>query len=77
MAIEKIEIMGAVLKLPAKQHCQSSPSTSKLGQSGQISHAGSSQTAPRILIFSIVMGADYSFYMKTVPARFSRLLFFL
>ena len=26
----KIEILGAVLELPAKQHCQSSPFTSKL-----------------------------------------------
>ena len=28
--------------------------------------AGSSKTAPRILIFSIVMGADYSFYVKSI-----------
>ena len=28
--------------------------------------AGSSKTAPRILIFSIVMGADHSFYVKTI-----------
>ena len=27
MAIEKIKILGAVLELPAKQHCQSSPFT--------------------------------------------------
>jgi hypothetical protein len=25
MAIEKIEILGAVLELPAKKHCQFSP----------------------------------------------------
>jgi len=25
MAIEKIKILGVVLKLPAKQHCQLSP----------------------------------------------------
>ena len=25
MAIEKIKILGAVLELPAKQHCQFSP----------------------------------------------------
>ena len=29
--IEKMKILGAVLELPAKQHCQSSPFTSKLG----------------------------------------------
>jgi hypothetical protein len=39
MAIEKIKILGALLELPAKQHCQSSPFISKLGQIGQISGA--------------------------------------
>ena len=33
---EKVKIPGAVLELPAKQHCQSSPFTSKLGNIGQI-----------------------------------------
>jgi hypothetical protein len=28
--------------------------------------AGSSKTAPRILILSIAMGADYSFQMKNI-----------
>ena len=36
---EKMKILGAVLELPAKQHCQSSPFTSKLGQIGQIGSA--------------------------------------
>ena len=49
MAIEKIKILGAVLELPAKQHCQFS-----------------SKTAPWILIFSIVLGAKYSFYVKSI-----------
>ena len=31
--------------------------------------AGSSQKAPRILIFSIAMGADYSFYVKTIETH--------
>ena len=31
--------------------------------------AGSSQTAPRILIFSIAMGADYSFHVKTIETH--------
>ena len=39
MAIEKIKIVGAILELPAKQHCQSSPFTSKLGQIGQLGSA--------------------------------------
>jgi hypothetical protein len=34
MAIEKIKILGAVLELPAKQHCKSSPFTSKVVQIG-------------------------------------------
>ena len=38
-AIEKMQILGAVLELLAKQHCQSSPFTSKLGQIGQIGSA--------------------------------------
>ena len=37
--IEKIKILEAVLELPAKQHCQSSPFNSKLGQIGQIGSA--------------------------------------
>ena len=32
MAIEKIKILGAVLELPAKQHCQFSLFTTKMGQ---------------------------------------------
>ena len=39
MAVEKIKILEAVLEVPAKQHCQSSPFTSKLGQIGQIGRA--------------------------------------
>ena len=38
-AVEKIKILGAVLELPAKQHCQFSPFTSRLGQIGQIGSA--------------------------------------
>ena len=34
-----MKILGAVLDLPAKQHCQSNPFTSKLGQIGQIGSA--------------------------------------
>ena len=65
MAIEKIKIPGAVLELPAKHHCQFSPfgPTSEVnGLDCQCCLAGSSKTAPGILIFSIAMGADYSFY---------------
>ena len=64
MAIEEIKILGAVLYLPARQHCQSSPIYLKHGLNGPnwwCCLAGSSKTVPRILIFSIVMCAKYSF----------------
>jgi hypothetical protein len=32
-SIKKMKILGALLELPAKQHCQSSPFTSKLAKS--------------------------------------------
>ena len=77
MAIEKIKILGAVLMLPAKQHCQFSqfgPIFEVNGLNWQCYLAGSSKTAPRIFIFSIAMGADYSFEVKNieiwVPAFF-------
>ena len=60
-----MKILGALLELPAKQHCQSSQFTSKLGQIGQIGSAVW-LVAPKILIFSITMDADYSFYVKTI-----------
>ena len=50
MAIEKIKILGAVLELPAKLHCQFSLFTAKMGQIGSAyCFAGSSKTALRIL----------------------------
>ena len=64
MAIENIKILRAVFELPAKQHCQSSPFTSEVGPNGlnwQCCLSGSFKTAPRILIFSITMGAKPSF----------------
>ena len=63
--------MGAVLELQAKQlkqHCQFSP----FGPMFEVNEldwqyylAGSSKTAPRILIFSVAIGADYSFDIKS------------
>ena len=79
MAIERIKILGDILELPAKQHFQSpiQPIYLKIGPNWpnwQCCLAGSSKTAPRILILSIAMGADYSFEMKNieiwVPAFF-------
>ena len=31
--------------------------------------AGSSKTAPRIFIFSVAIGADHSFYVKTIETH--------
>ena len=69
MAIEKIKILGAVLELPAKQHCQFSPFGPIFEVNGLDWHcclAGSSKTAPRILIFLIAMGAHYSFELNSI-----------
>ena len=40
--------------------------SSQIGLDWQCCLAGSSKTAPRIFIFSIVMGAEYSFYLKSI-----------
>ena len=66
--IEKMKILWAVLELPAKQHSQSGAQPiqpiypqnwAKLAKSAVLLIAGSSKTAPRILIFSIAIGADF------------------
>ena len=67
MAIEKIKILGAVLELPAKQHCQFSPFGPIFEVNGLDWHCcltGSSKTAPKVLIFSIAIGAVYSYEVK-------------
>ena len=67
MAIERIKILGAVLELPAKQHCQFSPFGPNFEVNGldwQCYLAGSSKMAPRILILSIAIGANYSYLVK-------------
>ena len=60
--LKKIKILGAVLELPAEQHCQSSRFTSNW----QCCLIGSSKTALRILIFSTAMAADNLFYVKFI-----------
>ena len=62
------------MELPAKQHSQVpiQPIYLKIGPNWpnwQCCLAGSSKTAPRILIFSIAMGADYSFYVKIIETH--------
>ena len=66
-----MKILRAVLELPAKKHCQSSPFTSKLGQIGQMGSAVQLVAPKRLpgLIFSIAMGANYSFYVKTIETH--------
>ena len=67
MAIEKIKTLAAVLERTAKQHYQFSPLGPIFEANGldwQCCLAGSSKTAPRILIFSIVIGAYYSYEVK-------------
>ena len=69
MAIEKIKILGAVLELPAKQHCQFSAFSPIFEVNGLDWHcclADSFKTALRILIFSIAMVADYLFDVKNI-----------
>ena len=63
--IEKIKILGA---LPIQ------PIYLKSGPNWQSCLAGSSRTAPRILIFSIVMGAKYLSYVKFI-ATFALIFF--
>ena len=67
MVIEKIKLLGAVLELPAKQHCQFSPFGPIFEVNGldwQYYLAGSSKTAHRTLISSIAIDANYSYEMK-------------
>ena len=68
IAIEKNKILGAVLEPPAKQHC-------RFGQLGPILRywhcclAGSPKSAPRIFIFSIVLGAENLSYVKSIETH--------
>ena len=63
MAIEKIKILVAVLELPGQLIW---PIFVVNGLDWQCCFAGSSKTAPRILIFSIAIGADYSFELNSI-----------
>ena len=60
------------MELPAKQHCrfgQFGPIFEVNGLDWQCCLAGSSKTAPRIFIFSIVLGAKYLFYVKSIETH--------
>ena len=65
--LKKSKSLGAVLELPAKQHCQFSPFGPIFEVNGlnwQHYLAGSSKTDPKILIFSIAIGANYTYETK-------------
>ena len=62
MAIEKIKILGAIQPIW--------PVFEVNGLDWHCCLASSSKTAPRILIFSIVIGADYSYEVKLVTYQF-------
>ena len=67
MAIEKNQNPGVCFGALAKQHCQFrqfGPIFEVSGLDWQRYLAGSSKTAPRILIFSIATGADYSYEVE-------------
>ena len=72
MIIEKIKILGPDLELPAKQYRQFLPiqpihlENGPNGLYWQCCLASSSKTAPRILIFSIAMGANYLFDLISI-----------
>ena len=72
MAIEKINVLGAVLELPAKQQCQFCPVCPVFEVNGLDWHcflAGSVKTVPRILVFSIAIDANYSYAVKNSEIR--------
>ena len=56
------------MELPEKKTLPIQPIYRKNGPmlNWQCSLAGSSKTAPRILIFPIAVGADFSFYVKSI-----------
>ena len=66
---------GGLLELPSKQCCQFSPFTTKMGQNGlnwQCCLAGSSKTAPRILIFFNCHGCQ-TFILAEIHCQLSTL----
>ena len=61
-----MKILGTVLELNSTANPAHSPQNwAKLAKSAVL-FSGSSKTAHRILIFSIAMDADYSFYVKSI-----------
>ena len=69
MAVEKIKILGAVLELTDKLIQPIWPNFEVKGLDCQCCLAGSSKTAPRIFIFSIVLGAEYLSDVKSIETH--------
>jgi hypothetical protein len=63
--LKKIKILRAVLELPAANPAHLPRKWAKWAKLNVL-FSWYSKTAPRILIFSIVMGADYSFEVKNI-----------
>ena len=70
MVIEKIKILGAGIELLAKQSILAY-FYGKWAELAVMSIAGSSKTASRILIFSIAMGAHFSFEVISIETYVS------
>ena len=68
MAIEKIKILGALPIQPI--HRKNGPNW----PNWQCCLAGSSKTAPRILIFLIAMGVDYSIELISIETYVPQLI---
>ena len=66
MAIEKIKILGAFLSYQLNCTANSAHLAHFCGKWAGLAVLSSSKTAPRILIFSIGMGADYSFEPNSI-----------
>ena len=67
--IEKIRILGAILDLPANQHCQFGPFTKKSGKMCLISSAVqlvAPERPPGFCFLKTAMGAKPTFYMKFI-----------
>ena len=80
MAIEKINILGAVLELPANRTANPAHLPQNWAKSAKsaVLFSLQLQTARRILIFSIATGAEYLSYVNPLlhlPSHFLGILF--
>ena len=69
MAIEKIKILRGHVGATTQRALPIQPIFMVNGLDWQCCLAGSSKTAPRIFIFSIVLSAEYLFYVKSIETH--------